>query len=67
MGLQFHPEVTPEIMDEWVRAYPHELEAEGVDPEGLLVETRRRADESRRLTWKLFDSFRDEIARGRKT
>ena len=63
LGLQFHPEVTPEIMDEWVRAYPHELEAEGVDPEGLLLETRRRAQDSRRLTWALFDQFRDEIAR----
>jgi GMP synthase-like glutamine amidotransferase len=63
LGLQFHPEVTPEIMDEWVRAYPHELEAEGVDPQGLLVETRRRAEESRRVTWRLFDRFRDRIAR----
>src|SRR2546425_561603 len=36
LGLQFHPEVTPEIMAEWVRAYPHELSAEGVDPAGLL-------------------------------
>jgi len=66
LGLQFHPEVTPEIMDEWVRAYPHELEAEGVDPEGLLVETRRRAQDSRRLTWGLFDHFRDEIARRKR-
>ena len=33
LGLQFHPEVTPEIMDEWVRAYRHELDEEGVDPE----------------------------------
>jgi GMP synthase (glutamine-hydrolysing) len=67
LGLQFHPEVTPEIMDEWVRVYPHELESEGVDPQGLLAETRRRAQDSRRLTWTLFDRFRDEIARRRKT
>jgi len=67
LGLQFHPEVTPEIMDEWVRVYPHELEAEGVDPQGLLAETHGRAEESRRLTWRLFDRFRDEIVRGRQT
>ena len=30
LGLQFHPEVTPEIMDAWVGAYRHELDAEGV-------------------------------------
>ena len=63
LGLQFHPEVTPEIMDEWVRVYPHELEAEGVDPQGLLAETLRRAQDAKRLTWTLFDRFRDEIAR----
>jgi len=66
LGLQFHPEVTPEIMADWVRAYPHELEAEGVDPAGLLEETQRRAADSRRLTWRLFDRFRDEIAIGER-
>jgi len=67
LGLQFHPEVTPEIMDEWVRVYPHELEAEGVDPRGLLEETRRRAEQSKHMTWRLFDQFRDQIASRRKT
>ena len=62
MGLQFHPEVTPQIMEEWVRVYPHELEAEGVDPAGLLEETRRRAPDARRVTWRLFDRFRDAVA-----
>ena len=62
LGLQFHPEVTPEIMDEWVRVYPHELRAEGVDPQGLLDETRRRASEAKRTTWRLLDRFRDEVA-----
>jgi len=66
LGLQFHPEVTPEIMEGWVRAYPHELRAEGVDPEGLLDETRRIAADARRRTWRLLDRFRDAIAtRGR--
>ena len=62
LGLQFHPEVTPEIMGEWVRVYPHELEAEGVDPKGLLDETNRLAAQARRTTWRLLDRFRDEIA-----
>jgi GMP synthase (glutamine-hydrolysing) len=64
LGLQFHPEVTPEIMAEWVRAYPHELEAEGVDPQGLLDETRRRAAKSKQVTWRLLNRFRDDIALG---
>ena len=46
LGLQFHPEVTPEIMDDWVRVYRHELDAEGVDPDALLEETKRRAPEN---------------------
>lgn len=62
LGLQFHPEVTPEIMDEWVRAYPHELEAEGVDPKGLLAETRQRAAEAKQTTWRLLNAFRDRVA-----
>jgi GMP synthase-like glutamine amidotransferase len=62
LGLQFHPEVTPEIMGEWVRVYPHELEAEGVDPKGLLNETNRLAAQAKRTTWRLLDRFRDEVA-----
>ena len=62
MGLQFHPEVTPEIMDEWVRTYPHELEAEGVDPQGLLAETRQRAAQAKQATWRLLDAYRDRVA-----
>lgn len=63
LGLQFHPEVTPQIMDEWVRVYPHELSAEGVDPFGLLDETYRLAASCRSRALRLFDRFRDQIAR----
>lgn len=63
LGLQFHPEVTPEIMEAWVRVYPHELKAEGVDPDGLLAETKRRAASHRRVAWRLLDRFRDAVAR----
>jgi GMP synthase-like glutamine amidotransferase len=63
LGLQFHPEVTPEIMDEWVRTYRHELDADGVDPDALLEETHRLAEESKRTSWQLFERFWDRIAR----
>ena len=62
LGLQFHPEVTPEIMDEWVRAYRHELDAEGIDPDALLEETNRRAGESKRTSWRLLEGYLDRIA-----
>lgn len=64
LGVQFHPEVTPEIMDSWVAAYRHELDQEGVDPDELLERTHRRADESRAAAWRLFDGFLDRSRGG---
>lgn len=63
LGLQFHPEVTTEIMDDWVREYRHELDGDGVDPDSLLEETNRRATESRRMAWQLFERFLSDVAR----
>ncbi|HWO69597.1 MAG TPA: type 1 glutamine amidotransferase [Actinomycetota bacterium] len=63
LGLQFHPELTLEIMDDWVRAYPHELEAEGVPPDGLMEETRRRIGDSERMARQLFERFARDVAR----
>lgn len=63
LGLQFHPEVTPEIMDSWVRAYRHELDGDGVDPDRLLEETIRIAPEVRRRSDRLFRAFFERIAR----
>jgi GMP synthase-like glutamine amidotransferase len=57
LGVQFHPEVTPEIMDSWVEVYRHELDQEGVDPDRLLQETYERAGETRAAAWRLFDGF----------
>ena len=63
LGLQFHPEVTPEIMADWVRVYRHELDADGVDPDGLLEETKRRASDSRVMSWQLLERYMSDIAR----
>jgi len=63
LGLQFHPEVTTEIMDDWVRVYAHELEGDGIDPGALLEETIERANESERMARQLFDRFLAEVAR----
>ena len=63
LGLQFHPEVTPEIMDDWVRAYRHELDEEGVDPDTLLDETNAKADEHKRTSWVLLEAYLSRIAK----
>lgn len=65
LGLQFHPEVTPEIMEAWVAAYRHELDQEGVDPDRLLQETYERADHAHDAAGRLFDAFLHRVA-GRK-
>jgi GMP synthase (glutamine-hydrolysing) len=62
LGVQFHPEVTAEIMLAWVRAYPHELAEVGVDPDQLLEETNRVADASRRVALQMFERFADDVA-----
>lgn len=63
LGLQFHPEVTTDIMTDWVRVYRHELDADGVDPDALLDETKRRAVNSRRMSLRLMDWFLRDVAR----
>jgi GMP synthase-like glutamine amidotransferase len=63
LGLQFHPEVTQEIMDDWVRVYRHELDADGVDPDALLEETTRRMPQSNRMARQLMDRFLTGVAR----
>ncbi len=68
LGLQFHPEVTSEIMDDWVRVYRHELDADGVDPDALLEESRRRIPQSNAMARHLLERFLNDVARvrGRK-
>ncbi len=63
LGVQFHPEVTTQIMDDWVHAYRHELDADGVDPDALLEETKQRAIESKRIAWQLFERYLSDVAR----
>jgi GMP synthase-like glutamine amidotransferase len=66
LGLQFHPEVTTDIMDAWVKVYRHELDQEGVDPDRLLERTYELADRSRAAAWRLFDGFLARVAKQRE-
>jgi len=63
LGVQFHPEVTPQIMEDWVRVYRHELDADGVDPDKLLAETVSRAESARATSRKLLDAFLERVAK----
>ena len=61
-GVQFHPEVTPEIMERWVDSYRHELDETGVDPDQLLTQTNQRVEQSRELSFELFDGFYERVS-----
>jgi GMP synthase-like glutamine amidotransferase len=60
-GVQFHPEVTPEVVQRWSRvgtaSGPVELQQVGIDPEALLVETTRRANTYASQTEVLLEYF----------
>jgi GMP synthase-like glutamine amidotransferase len=62
LGVQFHPEVTTSIMDNWVRVYRHELDEHGVDPDGLLEESHERKEIAQAASIKLLDAFLERVA-----
>jgi GMP synthase-like glutamine amidotransferase len=62
LGLQFHPELTAEMMGRWVRAFAGELAEAGVDPARLLTDTGRHAEAAGQAARRLFDAF---LARAR--
>jgi GMP synthase-like glutamine amidotransferase len=51
VGLQYHPEVTPAIVEEWLASGSDDVP----DPEPLRRETERRATEARERAFALFD------------
>jgi GMP synthase-like glutamine amidotransferase len=62
LGVQFHPEVTTEIVEEWASLGGEDLARHSVDPSRLLAETREHADGNRRRAWRLFDAFVERVA-----
>jgi GMP synthase-like glutamine amidotransferase len=53
LGLQFHPEVTVEIITSWARS-GEELAKLGISPQELLAESERRTLLARGHAWELF-------------
>jgi GMP synthase-like glutamine amidotransferase len=63
LGVQFHPEVTPEIIDGWMTASHDELASMGLDPDAMRREAIQRADENRQAIWRLLARYTDFVAR----
>jgi GMP synthase (glutamine-hydrolysing) len=59
LATQFHPEVTPEIADEWARLDADRLARLGVNRAELLAEGRRVAPPARASAVRLFDAWLD--------
>jgi len=62
LGVQFHPEVTPAIVADWVAGSRAELEREGVNPDRLAADARERDADNRARALALFDTFLDRVA-----
>jgi GMP synthase-like glutamine amidotransferase len=58
LGLQFHPEITPVILEGWMTDSERaDLERRGVDPAALLEDTERRAAEAEGRSAALLDAW----------
>jgi GMP synthase-like glutamine amidotransferase len=61
LGLQFHPEVTLEVIASWARSEA-ELEKLGVDPQELRAQSEVLAPLARRHAWELFGLWWEGLA-----
>jgi len=55
--VQFHPEITPELLESWIKEDVSDFERTGTDPGAVLEETIRLQPEARRRAADLFDRF----------
>jgi len=62
LGVQFHPEVRPEILDDWSRRFPELLVDAGVDRESLIEQAREREPAARAAAHALVDAFLGHVA-----
>jgi len=59
LGLQFHPEATPEMVGQWIGTGRAELDGRGIDAEALLADSLRLAPKARARAHRLVDAFLD--------
>jgi GMP synthase-like glutamine amidotransferase len=64
MGLQFHPELTPSVLECWLEfGGAAELAGLGIDPAGLMAQTRAHASVSAARAHELVRRFVTDVAR----
>ncbi len=63
LALQFHPELTLEVLDLWLaNGGDRVLESEGLDRDAIRATTRAQADQARERTGALVGAFLDRVA-----
>jgi GMP synthase-like glutamine amidotransferase len=56
-GLQYHPEVTPAIVEDWLRTGRGDVDTHGIDAAAVLREARECEAEARERAFALFDAI----------
>jgi GMP synthase-like glutamine amidotransferase len=62
LGVQFHPEVRPEVFDDWCGRFPELVERAGTTREELMADARGREEEARVRAHALVDAFLERVA-----
>jgi GMP synthase-like glutamine amidotransferase len=57
LGVQFHPEVRPGVLDGWSRRFPDLVLDAGLQPAVLVAQASDREEDSRRAAYTLVDAF----------
>ena len=63
VGVQFHPEASPEMLAEWVDRTPQDtFDADGINPERWLRQARDLSQRARAASMRFFAAWLDEVA-----
>jgi GMP synthase-like glutamine amidotransferase len=62
LGVQFHPEVRPDVLDDWSRRFPDLVLDAGLQRTELVARARGREDDSRAAAYALVDAFLSRMA-----
>jgi GMP synthase-like glutamine amidotransferase len=57
LALQFHPEVTPAIVDDWISVGGRELAENALDPDAIRARTVQEAPRAREAAYALLDAW----------
>jgi GMP synthase-like glutamine amidotransferase len=62
LGVQFHPEVRPDVLADWSRRFPDLVHDAGLQQAEMVARARDREDDSRTAAYALVDAFLSRMA-----